>query len=32
MVDGHTGSDNHFRQVVTQTYLDNLTQPPPLHL
>lgn len=32
MVDDQTGSDNHFREVVKQTYLDNLTQPPPLHL
>jgi hypothetical protein len=32
-VDGQTGADNdHFRTLVTQIYLDNLTQPPPLHL
>jgi hypothetical protein len=32
MVDDQTGSDNYLRQIVTQTYLDNLRQPPPLHL
>jgi hypothetical protein len=34
MVDGQTGPPhNKFRKVVTQAYLDNLTnQPPPLHL
>jgi len=30
MVDDQTGSDNYFRCIVTQTYLANLTQPPPL--
>jgi hypothetical protein len=33
MVDGQTGPpNNYFRQVVTQTYLDNLTTQIPVHL
>jgi hypothetical protein len=33
MVDGQTGPpNNHFREVVKQTYLGNLTTQPPLHL
>jgi hypothetical protein len=33
MVDGQTGPpNNYFRQVVTQTYLDNLTTQLPVHL
>jgi hypothetical protein len=32
MVDGQTGPpNNHFREVVKQTYLNNLTTQPPLH-
>jgi hypothetical protein len=31
-VDGQTGPpNNHFREVVKQTYLNNLTTQPPLH-
>lgn len=32
MVDGQTGATNNFREVVKQTYLNNLTTQPPLHL
>jgi hypothetical protein len=32
MVAGQLGSTNNFREVVKQTYLDNLTTQPPLHL